>query len=158
MTLLGARLLAACGYKGEGGLGAREDGAVEPVEARVKRDRAGIGSAAAKAYKVVGAKDDDDDDDAQRRTRRATTSDAGEDADDDADDATRRMKKIKTKRASERAVREQRRGNAIARGLYRAFKEEEKAGDVNPLSRFDAGDVGNGGGMSASNPLRRLAR
>jgi len=153
MTLLGARLLAACGYKGEGGLGAREDGAVEPVEARVKRDRAGIGSAAAKAYKVVGAKDDDDD--AQRRTRRATTSDAGEDADDDA---TRRMKKIKTKRASERAVREQRRGNAIARGLYRAFKEEEKAGDVNPLSRFDAGDVGNGGGMSASNPLRRLAR
>jgi len=156
MTLLGARLLAACGYKGEGGLGAREDGAVEPVEARVKRDRAGIGSAAAKAYKVVGAKDDDDD--AQRRTRRATTSDAGEDADDDANDATRRMKKIKTKRASERAVREQRRGNAIARGLYRAFKEEEKAGDVNPLSRFDAGDVGNGGGMSASNPLRRLAR
>ena len=155
MTLLGARLLAACGYKGEGGLGAREDGAVEPVEARVKRDRAGIGSAAAKAYKVVGAKDDDD---AQRRTRRATTSDAGEDADDDANDATRRMKKIKTKRASERAVREQRRGNAIARGLYRAFKEEEKAGDVNPLSRFDAGDVGNGGGMSASNPLRRLAR
>lgn len=155
MTLLGARLLAACGYKGEGGLGAREDGAVEPVEARVKRDRAGIGSAAAKAYKVVGAKDDDDDDDdAQRRTRRATTSDAGE----DADDATRRMKKIKTKRASERAVRERRRGNAIARGLYRAFKEEEKAGDVNPLSRFDAGDVGNGGGMSASNPLRRLAR
>ena len=153
MTLLGARLLAACGYKGEGGLGAREDGAVEPVEARVKRDRAGIGSAAAKAYKVVGAKDDDDD--AKRRTRRATTSDAGEDADDDA---TRRMKKIKTKRASERAVREQRRGNAIARGLYRAFKEEEKAGDVNPLSRFDAGDVGNGGGMSASNPLRRLAR
>ena len=150
MTLLGARLLAACGYKGEGGLGAREDGAVEPVEARVKRDRAGIGSAAAKAYKVVGAKDDD----AQRRTRRATTSDAGE----DADDATRRMKKIKTKRASERAVRERRRGNAIARGLYRAFKEEEKAGDVNPLSRFDAGDVGNGGGMSASNPLRRLAR
>jgi len=156
MTLLGARLLAACGYKGEGGLGAREDGAVEPVEARVKRDRAGIGSAAAKAYKVVGAKDDDDD--AQRRTRRATTSDAGEDADDDANDATRRMKKIKTKSASERAVREQRRGNAIARGLYRAFKEEEKAGDVNPLSRFDAGDVGNGGGMSASNPLRRLAR
>ena len=159
MTLLGARLLAACGYKGEGGLGAREDGAVEPVEARVKRDRAGIGSAAAKAYKVVGAKDDDDDDDdddAKRRTRRATTSDAGED--DANDDATRRMKKIKTKRASERAVREQRRGNAIARGLYRAFKEEEKAGDVNPLSRFDAGDVGNGGGMSASNPLRRLAR
>lgn len=154
---LGAKLLAKCGYKGDGGLGAREDGAIEPVEVRVKRDRAGIGSAKAKTYAVVGAVKDVKVQ--KQKQKRATTYDADEDA--DADDATKRMKKVKTKIESERAVREQRRGNAIARGLYRAFKEDEKAGDVNPLLRKR--DIGNGngggsGGMSASNPLRRFAR
>lgn len=152
---LGAKLLAACGYKGDGGLGAREDGTIEPVEVRVKRDRAGIGSAKAKTYAVVGAVKDADVQ--KQKQKRATTYDADE---DDADDATKRMKKMKTKIESERAVREQRRGNAIARGLYRAFKEDEIAGDVNPLLRKK--DIGNGnggsGGMSASNPLRRFAR
>lgn len=148
-------MLAACGYKGDGGLGAREDGTIEPVEVRVKRDRAGIGSAKAKTYAVVGAVKDADVQ--KQKQKRATTYDADE---DDADDATKRMKKMKTKIESERAVREQRRGNAIARGLYRAFKEDEIAGDVNPLLRKK--DIGNGnggsGGMSASNPLRRFAR
>lgn len=156
---LGAKLLAACGYKGDGGLGAREDGAIEPVEVRVKRDRAGIGSAKAKTYAVVGAVKDVQKQN-QKGATTTTTYDADED-DADADDATKRMKKMKTKIESERAVREQRRGNAIARGLYRAFKEDEKAGDVNPLLRKK--DIGNGngggsGGMSASNPLRRFAR
>lgn len=155
---LGAKLLAACGYKGDGGLGAREDGAIEPVEVRVKRDRAGIGSAKAKTYAVVGAVKDVQKQ--NQNQKRATTYDADED-DANADDATKRMKTMKTKIESERAVREQRRGNAIARGLYRAFKEDEKAGDVNPLLRQK--DIGNGngggsGGMSASNPLRRFAR
>lgn len=154
---LGAKLLAKCGYKGEGGLGAREDGAVEPVEVRVKRDRAGIGSAKAKTYDVVGSVKDANVhvQKQKQKQKRATTYDADEDA--DADDATKRMKKMKTKIESERAVREQRRGNAIARGLYRAFKEQDKA-DVNPLLRRK--DIGNGGsgGMSASNPLRRFAR
>jgi len=154
---LGAKLLAKCGYKGDGGLGAREDGAIEPVEVRVKRDRAGIGSAKAKTYAVVGK--DANVNVQKQKQKRATTYDADEDA--DADDATKRMKKMKTKIESERAVREQRRGNAIARGLYRAFKDEDKAGDVNPLLRKR--DIGNGngggsGGMSASNPLRRFAR
>lgn len=154
MTLLGAKLLAKCGYKGDGGLGAREDGAVEPVEVRVKRDRAGIGSAKAKTYAVVG-KDANVNVQKQKQKRATTTYDA----DEDDDDATKRMKKMKTKIESERAVREQRRGNAIARGLYRAFKEEEKAGDVNPLLSRKKDILRNGnGGMSASNPLRRFAR
>ena len=155
---LGAKLLAKCGYKGQGGLGAREDGAVEPVEVRVKRDRAGIGSAKAKTYDVVGSVKDANVHVQKQKQKRATTYDADEDA--DADDATKRMKKMKTKIESERAVREQRRGNAIARGLYRAFKEQDaKAGDVNPLLR-KKDNIGNGGsgGMSSSNPLRRFAR
>lgn len=147
-------MLAKCGYKGDGGLGAREDGAVEPVEVRVKRDRAGIGSAKAKTYAVVG-KDANVNVQKQKQKRATTTYDA----DEDDDDATKRMKKMKTKIESERAVREQRRGNAIARGLYRAFKEEEKAGDVNPLLSRKKDILRNGnGGMSASNPLRRFAR
>ena len=45
----GAALMRACGYKGHGGLGARERGREAPVEARVKRDRAGLGSAQSRA-------------------------------------------------------------------------------------------------------------
>ena len=47
-------MLRAVGYRGSGGLGKRENGAVEPVRVRVKRDRRGVGDPSAETYEVVG--------------------------------------------------------------------------------------------------------
>ena len=84
----GARLMRACGYGGRGGLGAREQGRVEPVEARVKRDRAGLGSARARDYEIVGAtttRARSTTDARERASKRATTTRDDDDDDDDDD-------------------------------------------------------------------------
>ena len=91
----GAALMRACGYKGHGGLGARERGREAPVEARVKRDRAGLGSARERDYEIVGATTTR----ARSTTTTTTTTRARkrakstrDDDDDDDDDGTVKAK------------------------------------------------------------------
>jgi hypothetical protein len=146
----GAALMRACGYKGRGGLGARERGREAPVEARVKRDRAGLGSARERDYEIVGATTTR----ARSTTTTTTTTRARkrakstrDDDDDDDDDGT-----VKTKAKAIRANAEAkaRRDANLARAVYRAFKSEdgEERANENPVARATLS------GMSARNPLR----
>ena len=145
----GAALMRACGYKGHGGLGARERGREAPVEARVKRDRAGLGSARERDYEIVGA--------TTTRARSTTTtttttrerkrakSTRDDDDDDDDDDGT-----VKAKAIRANAEAKARRDANLARAVYRAFKSEdgEERANENPVARATLS------GMSARNPLR----
>ena len=145
----GAALMRACGYKGHGGLGARERGREAPVEARVKRDRAGLGSARERDYEIVGATTTR----ARSTTTTTTTTRARKrakstrDDDDDDDDGT-----VKAKAKAIRAYAEAkaRRDANLARAVYRAFKSEdgEERANENPVARATLS------GMSARNPLR----
>lgn len=147
----GLRLLRACGYRGRGGLGKREDGAVEPVRVRVKRDRRGVGDPRAETYEVVGEASEPPEqttrEDAKRRKTRAAEADA-----DDADDAER-MREDTQKMAHIRARAEakRRREKEVTRAMFRAFKSADGEADANPLLRALRVD----GGMSRTNPLRR---
>ena len=134
----GAALMRACGYKGHGGLGARERGREAPVEARVKRDRAGLGSARERDYEIVGATT------TRARKRAKSTRD---DDDDDDDDGT---VKAKAKAIRANAEAKARRDANLARAVYRAFKSEdgEERANENPVARATLS------GMSARNPLR----
>ena len=149
----GARLMRACGYKGRGGLGTREQGRVEPVEARVKRDRAGLGSARARDYEVVGAtttRARSTTDARERASKRATTTRDDDDDDDDDDDGTA---KAKARAIRANAEAKARRDAELARAVYRAFKSEDgEGGRDNPVARATLG------GMSARNPLRGKTR
>ena len=145
----GAALMRACGYKGRGGLGARERGREAPVEARVKRDRAGLGSARERDYEIVGA--------TTTRARSTTTTtttrernrakSTRDDDDDDDDDGT---VKAKAKAIRANAEAKARRDANLARAVYRAFKSEdgEERANENPVARATLS------GMSARNPLR----
>ena len=146
----GAALMRACGYKGHGGLGARERGREAPVEARVKRDRAGLGSARERDYEIVGA--------TTTRARSTTTTttttrerkrakSTRDDDDDDDDDGT---VKAKAKAIRANAEAKARRDANLARAVYRAFKSEdgEERANENPVARATLS------GMSARNPLR----
>ena len=144
----GAALMRACGYKGHGGLGARERGREAPVEARVKRDRAGLGSARERDYEIVGATTTR----ARSTTTTTTTTRARkrakstrDDDDDDDDDGT-----VKAKAIRANAEAEARRDANLARAVYRAFKSEdgEERANENPVARATLR------GMSARNPLR----
>jgi len=147
----GLRLLRACGYRGRGGLGKREDGAVEPVRVRVKRDRRGVGDPRAETYEVVGEASEPPEqktrEDAKRRKTRAAEADAA-----DADDAER-MREDTQKMAHIRARAEakRRREKEVTRAMFRAFKSADGEADANPLLRALRVD----GGMSRTNPLRR---
>ena len=147
----GAALMRACGYKGHGGLGARERGREAPVEARVKRDRAGLGSARERDYEIVGATT------TRARSTTTTTTTTGarkrakstrDDDDDDDDDGT---VKAKAKAIRANAEAKARRDANLARAVYRAFKSEdgEERANENPVARATLS------GMSARNPLRR---
>jgi hypothetical protein len=145
----GAALMRACGYKGRGGLGARERGREAPVEARVKRDRAGLGSARERDYEIVGATTT-----RARSTTTTTTTRARkrakstrDDDDDDDDDGT---VKAKAKAIRANAEAKARRDANLARAVYRAFKSEdgEERANENPVARATLR------GMSARNPLR----
>ena len=140
--------MRACGYKGRGGLGARERGREAPVEARVKRDRAGLGSARERDYEIVGATTTR----ARSTTTTTTTTRARKrakstraDADDDDDDGT-----VKAKAIRANAEAKARRDANLARAVYRAFKSEdgEERANENPVARATLS------GMSARNPLR----
>ena len=145
----GAALMRACGYKGHGGLGARERGREAPVEARVKRDRAGLGSARESDYEIVGATT------TRARSTTTTTTTTRErkrakstrDDDDDDDDGT---VKAKAKAIRANAEAKARRDANLARAVYRAFKSEdgEERANENPVARATLS------GMSARNPLR----
>ena len=144
----GAALMRACGYKGHGGLGARERGREAPVEARVKRDRAGLGSARERDYEIVGATTTR----ARSTTTTTTTTRARkrakstrDDDDDDDDDGT-----VKAKAIRANAEAKARRDANLARAVYRAFKSEdgEERANENPVARATLS------GMSARNPLR----
>ena len=144
----GAALMRACGYKGRGGLGARERGREAPVEARVKRDRAGLGSARERDYEIVGATTTR----ARSTTTTTTTTRARKRAkstrdDDDDDDGT---VKAKAKAIRANAEAKARRDANLARAVYRAFKSEdgEERANENPVARATLS------GMSARNPLR----
>ena len=146
----GAALMRACGYKGHGGLGARERGREAPVEARVKRDRAGLGSARERDYEIVGATTTR----ARSTTTTTTTTRARkrakstrDDDDDDDDDGTA---KAKAKAIRANAEAKARRDANLARAVYRAFKSEdgEERANENPVARATLS------GMSARNPLR----
>ena len=145
----GAALMRACGYKGRGGLGARERGREAPVEARVKRDRAGLGSARERDYEIVGATTTR----ARSTTTTTTTTRARKrakstrDDDDDDDDGT---VKAKAKAIRANAEAKARRDANLARAVYRAFKSEdgEERANENPVARATLR------GMSARNPLR----
>ena len=144
----GAALMRACGYKGRGGLGARERGREAPVEARVKRDRAGLGSARERDYEIVGAtttRARSTTDARERASKRATTT---RDDDDDDDDDGKAKAKAKAIRANAEA--KARRDANLARAVYRAFKSEdgEERANENPVARATLS------GMSARNPLR----
>ena len=147
----GARRMRACGYRGRGGLGPREQGRVEPVEARVKRDRAGLGSARARGYEIVGAtttRARSTTDARERASKRATTT--RDDDDDDDDDGTA---KAKARAIRANAEAKARRDAELARAVYRAFKSEDgEGGRDNPVARATLG------GMSARNPLRGKTR
>jgi len=147
----GAALMRACGYKGHGGLGARERGREAPVEARVKRDRAGLGSARERDYEIVGATTTR----ARSTTTTTTTTRAARkrakstrDDDDDDDDDGKAKTKAKAIRANAEA--KARRDANLARAVYRAFKSEdgEERANENPVARATLS------GMSARNPLR----
>ena len=146
----GAALMRACGYKGHGGLGARERGREAPVEARVKRDRAGLGSPRERDYEIVGATTTR----ARSTTPTTTTTRARkrakstrDDDDDDDDDGT---VKAKAKAIRANAEAKARRDANLARAVYRAFKSEdgEERANENPVARATLS------GMSARNPLR----
>jgi hypothetical protein len=146
----GAALMRACGYKGHGGLGARERGREAPVEARVKRDRAGLGSARERDYEIVGAtttraRSTTTTTTTRERKRAKTTRD--DDDDDDDDDGT---VKAKAKAIRANAEAKARRDANLARAVYRAFKSEdgEERANENPVARATLR------GMSARNPLR----
>ena len=149
----GAALMRACGYKGHGGLGARERGREAPVEARVKRDRAGLGSARARDYEIVGAtttRARSTTDARERASKRATTTRDDDDDDDDDDDGTA---KAKARAIRANAEAKARRDAELARAVYRAFKSEDgEGGRDNPVARATLG------GMSARNPLRGKTR
>ena len=135
----GARLLRAVGYGGSGGLGKRENGAVEPVRVRVKRDRRGVGDPSAETYEVVG----------ERRTAAKTREAAGEEEEEEEEE-TREDETMKNIRARNEVAR--RREKEVTRAMFRAFKSGDVEADVNPLLRARGVD----GGMSRTNPLRRL--
>ena len=131
-------------------MGAREQGRVEPVEARVKRDRAGLGSARARDYEIVGAtttRARSTTDARERASKRATTT-RDDDDDDDDDDGTAKARAIRAN-----AEAKARRDAELARAVYRAFKSEDgEGGRDNPVARATLG------GMSARNPLRGKTR
>jgi NACalpha-BTF3-like transcription factor len=135
----GARLLRAVGYRGSGGLGKRENGAVEPVRVRVKRDRRGVGDPSAETYEVVG----------ERRTA-AKTREAAAGEEEEEEEETREDEAMKNIRARNEVAR--RREKEVTRAMFRAFKSGDVEADVNPLLRARGVD----GGMSRTNPLRRL--
>ena len=145
----GAALMRACGYKGHGGLGARERGREAPVEARVKRDRAGLGSARERDYEIVGATTtrarSTTTTTTTRERKRAKSTRDDDDDDDDDDDGT-----VKAKAIRANAEAEARRDANLARAVYRAFKSEdgEERANENPVARATLS------GMSARNPLR----
>ena len=145
----GAALMRACGYKGHGGLGARERGREAPVEARVKRDRAGLGSARERDYEIVGATTtrarSTTTTTTTTRARKRAKSTRDDDDDDDDDDGT-----VKAKAIRANAEAEARRDANLARAVYRAFKSEdgEERANENPVARATLS------GMSARNPLR----
>ena len=130
-------MLRAVGYRGSGGLGKRENGAVEPVRVRVKRDRRGVGDPSAETYEVVG----------ERRTAAKTREAAGE---EEEEEETREDEAMKNIRARNEVAR--RREKEVTRAMFRAFKSGDVEADVNPLLRARGVD----GGMSRTNPLRRL--
>ena len=148
----GLRLLRACGYRGRGGLGKREDGAVEPVRVRVKRDRRGVGDPRAETYEVVGEESETPPappaktrEDAKRQRTRADDA-------DDADDAQRlRDDTQKMAHICARAEAKRRREKEVTRAMFRAFKSADVEADANPLLRALRVE----GGMSRTNPLRR---
>ena len=144
----GAALMRACGYKGRGGLGARERGREAPVEARVKRDRAGLGSARERDYEIVGAtttRARSTTTTTTTRARKRAKSTRDDDDDDDDDDGT-----VKAKAIRANAEAKARRDANLARAVYRAFKSEdgEERANENPVARATLS------GMSARNPLR----
>jgi len=145
----GLRLLRACGYRGRGGLGKREDGAVEPVRVRVKRDRRGVGDPRAETYEVVGEESETPTskarEDAKRRRTRADDADDANEAERMRDD-TQKMAHIRA-----RAEANRRREKEVTRAMFRAFKSADVEADANPLLRALRVD----GGMSRTNPLRR---
>ncbi len=134
-------MLRAVGYRGSGGLGKRENGAVEPVRVRVKRDRRGVGDPSAETYEVVG----------ERRTAAKTREAAGkEEEEEEEEEETREDETMKNIRARNEVAR--RREKEVTRAMFRAFKSGDVEADVNPLLRARGVD----GGMSRTNPLRRL--
>ena len=132
-------MLRAVGYRGSGGLGKRENGAVEPVRVRVKRDRRGVGDPSVETYEVVG----------ERRTA-AKTREAAAGEEEEEEEETREDEAMKNIRARNEVAR--RREKEVTRAMFRAFKSGDVEADVNPLLRARGAD----GGMSRTNPLRRL--
>ena len=132
-------MLRAVGYRGSGGLGKRENGAVEPVRVRVKRDRRGVGDPSAETYEVVGEQK------TAGKTREAAAGGEEEEEEEPREDET--MKNIRARNEVAR-----RREKEVTRAMFRAFKSGDVEADVNPLLRARGAD----GGMSRTNPLRRL--
>ena len=136
-------MLRAVGYRGSGGLGKRENGAVEPVRVRVKRDRRGVGDPSAETYEFVGERK------TAAKTREATAG-GEEEEEEEEEEETREDETMKNIRARNEVAR--RREKEVTRAMFRAFKSGDVEADVNPLLRARGAD----GGMSRTNPLRRL--
>ncbi len=134
-------MLRAVGYRGSGGLGKRENGAVEPVRVRVKRDRRGVGDPSAETYEVVGE---------QKTAGKTREVAAGGEEEEEEEEETREDETMKNIRARNEVAR--RREKEVTRAMFRAFKSGDVEADVNPLLRARGAD----GGMSRTNPLRRL--
>ena len=127
-------LMRAVGYAGAGGLGAREDGREDAIEAVAKRDRAGVGRAR---------------EDAGGRGTAEASVDVGVAVDVEASDGGT----VKTAReVREVNARDAARRREAQRAFRRAFAEPDaREGTENPVERAYVA-----GRMSSRNPLRRL--
>jgi G-patch domain len=146
---LGYKLLEKAGWSGHGGIGAQEQGRIEPIQPDIRQGNIGLGfeskkkkisknillpkdrggmAEKAKAKGVGSSK--------SKNNRKVSALLRDELADEDIDTKVKRVKQIMQTEADEKA------GKELARLVYSAFRD-------------GGGDGGGGGGTTDVNPLLR---
>ncbi|KAL4517961.1 hypothetical protein Ndes2526A_g02327 [Nannochloris sp. 'desiccata'] len=159
---IGYKLLEKAGWSGQGGIGAREQGRVEPIQAEIRQGNVGLGFEAKikvnnnnnnnkkkKNNSTVDSKETEKDADgrgvggSKTKSRKLSTLPRDELADEDIQTKVKRVKQVMQAESDEKA------GKELARLVYSAFRDGGDGGsttDVNPLLRKNRK-------ISARNPL-----
>jgi len=154
---IGYKLLEKAGWSGQGGIGAYEQGRMQPIQAEVRQGNIGLGFEPKKKKKIskesnlkLDSKETEKNEaryggggGSKANTRKLSTFPRDELADEDVETKVKRVKQVMQTESDEKA------GKELARLVYSAFRDDgngRSTTDENPLLRRDRK-------ISARNPL-----